>query len=319
MGTESGEKQLVTVTVRLEGRERDRRVLRSGGALRVGRDDANDIVIDDPSVSRLHAIFSSAENGIAVTDLSSTNGTFVNGERVNGVHALNSGDVVDIGSAKLTLEFAASRVSRSGSGSLSRTMTATLKPVSVSIMVASLANFTELVDEVPTQALAELQFRWADRITRVVQSHGGRVEQVAGASVVGVWSAAEASTLACGALRAALAARAVAAGDAQQEPAQCETSVVVSSGAGLKGVLGSRLRGGEETVTVLGDPTALAFRLQELCKERGQTLLISEPTWKLVREEFSCEPLGSVPSGDESQPLQLFTVSADGGVLRPVR
>ena len=72
----------------------------------LGRDDTADIVLEDPSgeLSRRHARVG-LSNGVAVVeDLSSTNGTFLNGERVSGSRPLHTGDQIRIG--QNALEFA---------------------------------------------------------------------------------------------------------------------------------------------------------------------------------------------------------------------
>ena len=62
----------------------------------IGRDGANDIVIDHPLASRRHARLERTEDGFIVRDLESTNGTFVNQERVEGVCPLHNQDQVII-------------------------------------------------------------------------------------------------------------------------------------------------------------------------------------------------------------------------------
>ena len=65
----------------------------------VGRDPMVDIVIGDPEISRQHARFMREETGYTVQDLGSTNGTFVDGERLRGeAVALSPGQVISMGS-----------------------------------------------------------------------------------------------------------------------------------------------------------------------------------------------------------------------------
>lgn len=53
-----------------------------GSVATVGRDRNNDIVIDHPSVSKLHAKIRQDDQGLYLSDLGSTNGTYVNDDKV---------------------------------------------------------------------------------------------------------------------------------------------------------------------------------------------------------------------------------------------
>jgi ABC-type multidrug transport system ATPase subunit/pSer/pThr/pTyr-binding forkhead associated (FHA) protein/ABC-type multidrug transport system permease subunit len=79
-------------------------LLRPGATLIVGRDAAADIVIDTPNVSRQHARIEVTEEGYLVTDLGSTNGTWLNGERILGAVAVQAGDDLRVGPHRLRLE-----------------------------------------------------------------------------------------------------------------------------------------------------------------------------------------------------------------------
>jgi pSer/pThr/pTyr-binding forkhead associated (FHA) protein/thioredoxin reductase/formate hydrogenlyase subunit 6/NADH:ubiquinone oxidoreductase subunit I len=63
----------------------------------IGRRDDNDITIDDRTVSTRHCIIVAEERGFVLYDHGSTNGTFVQGERVRGERVLVNGELVRIG------------------------------------------------------------------------------------------------------------------------------------------------------------------------------------------------------------------------------
>ena len=69
----------------------------------IGRGAECDIPVDDPGVSRRHALVKPGRGGFTVTD-ESANGTFVNGKRMTGVQALRHGDVVGIGSEEFRVD-----------------------------------------------------------------------------------------------------------------------------------------------------------------------------------------------------------------------
>jgi pSer/pThr/pTyr-binding forkhead associated (FHA) protein len=63
----------------------------------IGRGDYNDVVIADPSVSTMHAKLQRREAIWILTDLGSTNGTFVEGERLTGEVPLSPGTTLKFG------------------------------------------------------------------------------------------------------------------------------------------------------------------------------------------------------------------------------
>lgn len=68
-----------------------------GDQLTIGRDSTNEIVINDAEVSRRHARLTFQGGKYVLEDLGSTNGTFVNGQRLAGPRVLRTGEVVSFG------------------------------------------------------------------------------------------------------------------------------------------------------------------------------------------------------------------------------
>ncbi len=68
-----------------------------GDQLIIGRDTASNIAINDAEVSRKHARLTFQGGKYVIEDLGSTNGTFVNGQRLASPAVLKSGDVVSLG------------------------------------------------------------------------------------------------------------------------------------------------------------------------------------------------------------------------------
>ncbi len=68
----------------------------------IGRHTDNKLVLADPKASRFHAVIEATAGGFRVRDLKSSNGTFVNGKRVQEA-MLSAGDVIHIGSTRIVL------------------------------------------------------------------------------------------------------------------------------------------------------------------------------------------------------------------------
>lgn len=73
------------------------------GELTLGRSSYASIVVNNPLASREHAIIRPAPGGLEVVDLGSKNGTYVNGERLEGSRAVTPGDRVKIGTDVLEI------------------------------------------------------------------------------------------------------------------------------------------------------------------------------------------------------------------------
>ncbi len=108
----------------MEGNESYRLVVRRGpqpnqtyelnkDLITLGRDITNDIVINDPEVSRHHLRLTRGERGYTIEDLGSTNGTFINGQRLSGIRPLNNGDLIGLGET-VTLGYELVRAPQAG-------------------------------------------------------------------------------------------------------------------------------------------------------------------------------------------------------------
>src|SRR5262245_38378303 len=69
----------------------------------VGRDPGARVRIVDPTVSLFHAEIRSLDHELTITDLSSRNGTFVNGHRLTTTQPIVNGDLLQFGSTAFRL------------------------------------------------------------------------------------------------------------------------------------------------------------------------------------------------------------------------
>jgi pSer/pThr/pTyr-binding forkhead associated (FHA) protein len=93
---------MAVLALSCNGRRLESYPIGMGDTFMVGREEANDIVIDNLAVSFHHAKIESVGNEFLLIDLQSANGTFVNDQRIKS-HWLADGDLITIG--KHTLAF----------------------------------------------------------------------------------------------------------------------------------------------------------------------------------------------------------------------
>ncbi len=81
-----------------------RRVPLDADEVTVGRSEGNELVLDDPLVSRTHCIFLKKGGVVLLEDLGSHNGTYVNEERLHQVRQIHHGDRISIGGSRILFE-----------------------------------------------------------------------------------------------------------------------------------------------------------------------------------------------------------------------
>lgn len=81
--------------------------IRSGAIKTVGRAPRADFIVDAALVSRLHCRLTATNDSLEVEDLKSTNGTFVNDQRIERAQLAN-GDLLRVGRFELKVEQQAS-------------------------------------------------------------------------------------------------------------------------------------------------------------------------------------------------------------------
>jgi predicted component of type VI protein secretion system len=128
-----------------------------GDQMTIGRDSSNEIVINDAEISRRHARLTFQGGKYVLEDLGSTNGTFVNGQRLAGPRVLKPGEVVSFGEQIVlvfeatTIDPGATMVSPRAAAvpSISRPLTPPPPPVEYAGSIpASPAPAEELADEI---------------------------------------------------------------------------------------------------------------------------------------------------------------------------
>ena len=82
-----------------------RRVALPPGSLTIGRAPPSTLLLEAAEVSRAHCRIDVADDEVSVTDLNSTNGTFVDNKRLSGTVSLPHGTLLRIGGYVMTCEY----------------------------------------------------------------------------------------------------------------------------------------------------------------------------------------------------------------------
>ncbi len=93
-----------TLTLKLKNKSLGEYQLQKGVSLTIGRREANDVVIEDPSVSGHHYKIDALGDRFLLIDLQSKNGSFVNEQLINS-HGLKHEDIITIGGHSLLFNY----------------------------------------------------------------------------------------------------------------------------------------------------------------------------------------------------------------------
>jgi class 3 adenylate cyclase len=115
-------------------------------SLEVGRD-CNGLLLADRQTSRQHLLVSIEDGAVVVTDLGSTNGTFVDGRRLDGPHQLLPGELVRLGDT--TIERAVEGAAPVAGGATVTSLDTGLRTTSIDLVAAAVA------DELPSVTVPE--------------------------------------------------------------------------------------------------------------------------------------------------------------------
>ena len=288
-----------------DGAEGARRI-RIAGHVTLGRDDDAGLVIDDPEISRAHAVIAQTPEGLEIRDLSSLNGTWVNGERISTPTSLAPGDVVKIGKTRI-------EVLAAGGPALASMARASPTPVEaedelrpVSVVFADVVGSTNLAERLEPGDYAALMGGCVDRMCRAVEQFGGVIDAYMGdgiAAFFGFPAATEddADRAASAALSVVEAIEAYAA-DVREtwELADLKVRVGVNSGQVAIGVVGVA----ERHPVALGDTMNVAARLQSTA-EPG-TIVIGGATARKLGGRFLLAPLGHLTVRGRERPVEAW-------------
>jgi class 3 adenylate cyclase len=289
----------------LDGAESGRRI-QIAERLTLGRGEEAGVLIDDPEVSGTHAILRPTSDGLELQDLSSLNGTWVNGARISGPTLLAPGDVVKLGATRIEVLSVGDRPV----GSVPRTSSTPvdaegeLRPVSV--LFADVVGSTSLAERLEPEDFRALMGGCVDRMCRAVEQFGGVIDAYMGDGIAAFFGFPAATE--DDADRAATAALSVMkaideyASDVREtwNLPDLHVRVGVNSGQVAIGVVG----GAERHPVALGDTMNVAARLQGAAPP--STIVIGGATARKLGGRFLLAPLGHLAVRGRDAPVEAW-------------
>jgi adenylate cyclase len=180
----------------------------------------------------------------------------------------------------------------------------------LTVLFSDIRGFTSISEKLPPEQVVELLGEYLSELTEIVFRHGGTVDKYIGDCIMALYNVPfEQPDHAAQAVRTALAfqgsTRALSARWEAKLGIQVKAGVGINTGEAVVGTMGSRQR---LEYTAIGDTVNLAARLESITKDFGSPIIISESTYRLVKDEFPTRPLGEVTVKGKAIPVKIYAV-----------
>ena len=168
----------------------EQRVPLSSSPFKMGRSSKCALPLEDKEVSREHAmlVWDDAKGCWLLSDLGSTNGTFLNGVRIGGVCPVASGDRIRVGKHEFVVRAPRAEVDDvSDRSSLSEDTFLASEESERWLMLADVRDSTQLIQKLPEGELPRRIRRWIEECRPIVEATNGVINEYVGDGFVVFW------------------------------------------------------------------------------------------------------------------------------------
>jgi len=184
----------------------------------------------------------------------------------------------------------------------------------VAVLFADIRGFTAFAEKLPPYDVIHALNRYFQRVEAIIRGRGGYVDNYMGDGLLAIFGAAAPESAPLDAVRAGL--EMLEAVDRLRPYFQSVYGESLRIGVGIhygRVVLGSVGPPGRDRFTAIGDAVNLASRIESATRATGTSLLVSEETWRTVRDRVAARALEEISLRGRSRPCTLYEVTG----LRP--
>lgn len=245
-------------------------------ACTIGRIASNSLVIEQPGLSRTHAMIQPTPGGWFLTDLRSTNGTYHNGLRLEQGVALRDGDKIELGDTTLTFRCQQANETLADAGATS----VQIHSGDCWLLMLDLIGHTAHTHAVGAEAASADFKRWLELVRPGLVRSGGTINAYLGDAIFAYWRQ---DRHPADKVRAALMDLA-----ALQKTSPRPFRIILHQGR-------IRISGGLQGESLAGTEVIFLFRMEKSTKPLGATCVLSEAAAKTLGLTSMARALGSHP------------------------
>jgi adenylate cyclase len=182
--------------------------------------------------------------------------------------------------------------------------------LTVTILFTDIRSFTTLSEKMNAQELVGLLNEYFTEMVGIVMDGDGVVDKYIGDAIMAVFGAPvpkpdDAKNAVIAAVRMRQGLRVLNKRLVARGMQELRTGIGIHTGEVVAGNIGSERR---MEYTVIGDAVNLASRLESSTKDLGVHVLISEDTWKLVKDVVVTRPVKEITVKGRKQPVMTYEV-----------
>jgi class 3 adenylate cyclase len=177
------------------------------------------------------------------------------------------------------------------------------KRTTATVLFSDIENFTGISESMPPDQVFQMLNEYYPAVIEPVIENGGVVNQFQGDAMLVTFNVpVENSLHADKAVKSAMAIQSIVA-EQTFAGITLRTRIGINTGEVMAGNIGA---GSRHNYTVIGDAVNSAARLEQLNKEHGTFIIISESTEKLLQDKYPIEMIGDVPIRGKQESLKIF-------------
>ena len=182
------------------------------------------------------------------------------------------------------------------------------KEKEVTILFTDIRSFTSLTETHPVKIIIQLLNDYFDAMIELIQENDGTVDKIIGDAIMAFWNAPiDTENHALKAVRTAqlMQERLVSLNqhwEANGIPT-IDTGIGINTGNCIIGNIGSKRR---VNYTLIGDSVNATARLEALCKNYTDNVLISESTYLYIKDQLSCDFIDKVSVKGKQEQIKIY-------------
>lgn len=268
------------------------------GRCAIGRLDDNDLVLNTTALSRHHALLTADHSGHVLTDLHSSNGTYVNRELAKRPVPLRDRDEIQIGDLVLRYRCTqpAAPLPGPGTGPPTTQLLNNVRSRDCWLLVTDIVGYSTITEQTGSEAALNRLRTWIADMRPLIERNGGSIQDYIGDAIFAYWPCEHATV---GQVLQALQGL-----EAYRTRSPLPFRIVIHHGSVLftKAEQGERLSGQEVNFT---------FRAEKIAKQFRTVALFSQAAVQTLQLDGRCVALGESTVEGLSGSFNFFGLPRD--------